>query len=75
MRLRETNPAEFETYVQMAADAAKLAKEQPEVFKAMLQDREPRAMAQPGAGENKLSPGICCTVKADFLSGLVLMHW
>lgn len=36
LRLRESNPAEFENYVQMAADAAKLAQEQPEVFASLL---------------------------------------
>ncbi|CAM9957127.1 unnamed protein product [Sphacelaria rigidula] len=39
MRLKETNPAEFEEYVQMAADAAKLAAEKPEVFASLLEGR------------------------------------
>lgn len=38
MRLQETNPDQFNTYVQMAADAAQLAKEQPEVFQALMQE-------------------------------------
>lgn len=36
MRMKETNPAEFEQYVQMAADAAKLAVEQPQVFASLV---------------------------------------
>lgn len=38
MRLQETDPDQFNTYVQMAADAAQLAKEQPEVFQALMQE-------------------------------------
>lgn len=36
MLMKETNPAEFEQYIQMAADAAKLATEQPEVFASLV---------------------------------------
>lgn len=39
MRLKETDPDQFNTYVQMAADAAQLAKEQPEVFQALMQEK------------------------------------
>lgn len=38
MKLQETNPEEFEAFVQMAADAAKLAEEQPDVFNQLMQD-------------------------------------
>lgn len=38
MCLKETNPAEFEQYVQMAADAAKLAEEKPTEFAALMAD-------------------------------------
>ncbi|CAM9583386.1 unnamed protein product [Ascophyllum nodosum] len=39
MRLKGTDPEAFNTYVQMAADAANLASEQPEIFKALMQDK------------------------------------
>lgn len=38
MRLKETDPEQFNTYVQMAADAAQLAREQPDVFQALMQE-------------------------------------
>lgn len=49
MRLKETNPAEFEEYLQMAADAAKLAAEKPEVFASLLEGR-PGTDDSPGNG-------------------------
>lgn len=52
MRLKETNPAEFEEYVQMAADAAKLAAEKPEVFASLLEGRPGTDDALGGKGES-----------------------
>lgn len=49
LRLKETNPEEFENFVQMAADAAKLAEERPDVFEALMQDKG--AGAQLDGGE------------------------
>lgn len=40
MRLQDTNPQEFAAYIQMAADAAKLAEERPDVFNQLMQDGE-----------------------------------
>ncbi|CAM9439131.1 unnamed protein product, partial [Hapterophycus canaliculatus] len=38
MRLKDTHPDEFAAYVQMAADAAKLAEERPDVYNQLLQE-------------------------------------
>lgn len=38
MRLQETDPSKFNEYVQMVADAAELAKDQPDVYEALMQE-------------------------------------
>lgn len=38
LALKESDPAQFASYAQMAVDAAKLAEEQPEAFKQLFQE-------------------------------------
>ncbi|CAM9230130.1 unnamed protein product [Scytosiphon promiscuus] len=40
MKLKDTHPDEFAAYVQMAADAAKLAEERPDVYKKLMEESE-----------------------------------
>lgn len=55
MLLRETNPAEFETYVQMAADAAKLAEDRPELLQALWEDHAPSVPKDTGKKRLRLA--------------------
>lgn len=38
MELKDSDPAKFAAYAQMAVDAAKLAEEQPAAYKQLFQD-------------------------------------
>lgn len=38
MELKDSDPAKFAAYAQMAMDAAKLAEEQPEAYKQLFQE-------------------------------------